>query len=855
MRAEGQWTLAMGAVALGKVALALALFLVGALTAHPDTTVTLPWVSLAAVLAYGVTGATLLIGGRLDGRCRELGVFFLLVASPFADVVAHAGIQGPLTHVVVKLRADAFMPVFLWLFVRDFPVRATLGWSVMLPARAARLSLVFGILLVVANLIHDTSSAHRVPALAAWAASLSRDSGPPLFLYWQVLFVLMLPAAPVLLARSRNVGPGHRRRVVVFLSLMLAGLVPLAADVVLRATSDAWSTLVTDSAVGRVVSTIVLGAFLSTPFITAYAVVVARVADLRVVIRQGMQHALARYTVLSLVFLPLTVLAWWIYANRAVTIESLIFGRLTGPLLVATLFAAVALSLRTRFLTAIDRRFFREQYDAHRILTSLVDIARRAGSSDQFVDLLTSEIDRALHPDRIAILIHDELRGVLRARDGHTRPLATGSVLMQLLGRSDDPLEIDPDDSRSVFARLDDAEQSWLVDGGFRLLVPFRGSDGSVGGLLALGEKKSELPYSSSYRKLLAAVGVSGGLFLERRREQTPTPPHRFVSAGPVPVSAMECITCGLVVDGRAAGCECGGPLREARVPKVLAQKFRIERRIGAGGMGIVYRGSDLGLGRQVAIKTLPGEGANDTWRLRREARAMAFVSHQNLAMIYGLESWRGTPLLIEEYLVGGTLADRLTAGPRPLPEVIDMGLVLSRVLQAIHAVGLMHRDIKPSNIGFSADGTVKLLDFGLAQMMATAAPDGGAATGDDLTTQSGGALAGAGTRLLGTPAYMSPEAIRGEPPAASFDLWGLTVVLFEALSGVNPFKGATLAETVARIERHRAEPLGATLPGGRSDVAEFFASALSGDRRQRPVSAVEFTKRLSALSLSGMIV
>ena len=180
------------------------------------------------------------------------------------------------------------------------------------------------------------------------------------------------------------------------------------------------------------------------------------------------------------------------------------------------------------------------------------------------------------------------------------------------------------------------------------------------------------------------------------------------------------------------------------------------------------------------------------------------------------------------------------------------MGLVLSHVLQTVHAVGLLHRDIKPSNIGFSAEGAVKLLDFGLAQMMTAALSETGSTSRGDSTTRSGDVFAGGTDRIVGTPAYMSPEAIRNEPPAISFDLWSLTVVLFEALSGANPFRGATLVDTLGRIDRTSPEVLAAGLPGGRTDVAQFFTAALSADRKRRPPSAAEFTKRLAALSASG---
>ncbi|MGH9409317.1 MAG: serine/threonine-protein kinase, partial [Vicinamibacterales bacterium] len=286
--------------------------------------------------------------------------------------------------------------------------------------------------------------------------------------------------------------------------------------------------------------------------------------------------------------------------------------------------------------------------------------------------------------------------------------------------------------------------------------------------------------------------------------------------------------------------CPCGGPVAAALVPAVLSGKFAVEARIGAGGVGIVYRARDLGLGRLVAIKTLPiVTRPEETWRLRREARAMALVSHAHLAMIYGLESWRGQPLLVVEYLAGGTLADRLRRGPLPLDDVIALGGTLATALGALHGERLLHRDLKPSNVGYTAGRVVKVLDFGLASLVAPEADS-------QSTTRSADPLAQHTGRGAGTPAYMAPEALRGDAPSAAFDLWSLAVLLVEGLIGRNPFHGESLIETVARVERHRSSDVVGWLSGQAPRVVEFFAAALDPAAATRPQCATEFAAALS---------
>ena len=250
---------------------------------------------------------------------------------------------------------------------------------------------------------------------------------------------------------------------------------------------------------------------------------------------------------------------------------------------------------------------------------------------------------------------------------------------------------------------------------------------------------------------------------------------------------------------------------------------YQVLAALGAGGMGEVYRARDTRLNRQVAIKTLPRTSPEDAARLRREARAMATVLHPNLAVVYAAETWKGTPLLVTEFLEGGTLADRILPLRLPFGEVRDLGDALASALDRVHRAGILHRDMKPSNIGYTVDGSAKLLDFGLAGVIGEAE---GASRRAGL--RGGGEPARrrtiTGHGLVGTPLYMSPEALRGEPPDTTVDLWSLAVVLYEALTGTSPVERASWGETLEVIQTARI-----------ADVRDPVGDALADRRMPAP--------------------
>jgi serine/threonine protein kinase len=209
---------------------------------------------------------------------------------------------------------------------------------------------------------------------------------------------------------------------------------------------------------------------------------------------------------------------------------------------------------------------------------------------------------------------------------------------------------------------------------------------------------------------------------------------------------------------------------------------YEITGSLGAGGMGEVYRATDTRLEREVAIKVLPESVAADANRIARfeqEAKTLAVLNHPNIAQIHGLEQADGMTALVMELVDGPTLADRIAKGPLPPEEALGIAMQIADALEAAHGRGIVHRDLKPANIKLRSDGTVKVLDFGIAKALETRAGMSGPQA-PSLTTP---AMTQAGI-LLGTAAYMSPEQARGKAVDQRADIWAFGCVLYEMLTG-----------------------------------------------------------------------
>jgi|SRR5579871_812799 len=262
-----------------------------------------------------------------------------------------------------------------------------------------------------------------------------------------------------------------------------------------------------------------------------------------------------------------------------------------------------------------------------------------------------------------------------------------------------------------------------------------------------------------------------------------------------------------------AARNETGAPL----APGARLGPYEIVDTIGSGGMGVVFRAIDTRLGRSVAIKTSRGPFSD---RFAREARTIASLNHPNICTLYDT----GADYLIMELIEGPTLADRIRKGPLPLEEALGITRQIAAAIDAAHENGIIHRDLKPANIKIRHDGTVKVLDFGLAKVAVVAASARNSENSPTLTvnaTQAG--------VILGTAAYMSPEQALGQEVDKRTDVWAFGVVLYEMLTGSQPFQGASVSDRIAEIVRK--EPDLAKAP---ARVRRLLSLCLEKDPRKR---------------------
>ena len=759
---------------------------------------------------YPLCGLVLFVGGRFDRRARLLGAVLVLLGAFWAQAVVGGFGAG--------LYPELFLPAVFWMFVREFPHVRRRTRLDDLAARMVVVAVVIGGALQVANL-------PPVQALSPSLAVLARDV-PGAYVapaFFGPYCVLVLAGLAVLLLRAGRVPAGERTRTWLFVGGVAAALAPHVEGVV-EAAFPGTVTLATANWVS------VLGsvAALAVPCLTLYAAVVLRVLDVRTTARVSARRLLTRGGLALLVAGPLAALGWLLLSRPDRPVGVLLADPAAQACLVAAGLALTALAFRERLLARLDAWIAPETGGQRRALAAAaVDLGQATRVAE--VSAVAARAGRrgAGVPATLLVPVGaSDTRGPrLAAPDASLAPLPVTSTIAQVLDEIRTPLQVYPAAPRTVFDLLPPGEAAWVEATGAAAVVPIAARGAATAGMLVAGRRADGGRLRPVDLAFLEALAAAAGLALARLQ----------LEAGPVrdpePPAARACRGCGRVpaaANGGGRCGACGGEWEEAPVPALLASKFVIERRVGAGGMGTVFRARDVGLDRPVAIKTLEGVAPARLARLKPEAQAMAVLAHPGIAQIHGLETWRGRPLLVMEYMDGGTLAARIARGPLPAADAVRVAVVLAEALGALHAAGYRHGDVKPGNVGFTADGAPRLLDFGLA-----------------------GLAGGHGAPPGGTVAYLSPEVLSGAPAGPEDDVWALGVVVYEMIAGRRPFAGATMDELAEGIRRqHLQEPDPATLGDGADELAALLGFArgmLAAPARARPATAAAFAAALQA--------
>ncbi len=629
-------------------------------------------------------------------------------------------------------------------------------------------------------------------------------------------------AGAFVLARTyrRLDDPNERRRVRLLLAGVAAGGVGLlhTAGIVLFD----WPGL-----------TIAVVLFLLLPVSFAYAIVRHRLFDLRLIIRQGLQYALARGVILSLVPLVVVVLAVDLLAHGdqpligIVRTRGWIYGALVG-------FAILAHARRFRWMDAIDRRFFRERYDARRLMREVVDDVKAAHGLTEAAPTVVARVTMALHPVFTALFVKEPGETHYRVAaaapaDQAPPPLSGQSKIVGLVRLLGTPLQVATAESGWLARQLPADDTAFLRQARIDLLVPVAVEPDRREALLALGPKQSEEPYSDEDLQMLLAIAASLGLCVVGS-----------IATPPGPTAFGECPRCGRLADASLARCpHDGAVLITAGFARTLTGRYRLERRIGRGGMGTVYEATDTALERRVAVKVIREDlidRLDAAQRFRHEARAAAAFTHPHVVTVhdYGVTD-EGRAFLVMELLDGLALRDelrregRLSAGRT---QEILRGVCAAA--EAAHRRQLIHRDLKPENIFLARAGgveTAKVLDFGIAKVLPSAAIQSTAETGSGV--------------LVGTLKYMAPEQLDGGQATPLWDIWALAVVAYELLTGSHPLAGVKPLDWADALRAGRWVPIGGGLMDATPGLQPFFTRALSPDPAARPQSAQTFYEEL----------
>jgi hypothetical protein len=779
---------------------------------------------IVGILAtFAGAAAFLDVAGR-DRRTRALAACFWTTAGAFATrgILKVSGLW-PATQALVTLRPDAFFGLAVWQFARDFPNVTRFGSVDTLCAWGVRAMTAIGVLFF-------TLSAWLVvmplsPAAAALAPQRTSVS-PPQLLFGVLVFGGALAGLAVIARRSRLAEGVERARVRVFLYAIVAALFPIMTLSVAMSLIPALRHALESPEWFARSAWLVYPPMFLLPIATAYAVGARDVLNVRLVVQRGLRYLLARWLLLWGALVPLTLLLGHLYRHADLTLGKALS---TAPAPVLLWFAgvgAIVLAFRGTLIRALDEWALPGVEEPGAALAAMTERMKQARTPLEVSAALAESIERAMQAPAAHYLF---INGAVVPAHGGEPALPLESAIPALLDGAREPALVASGHRRSYYSLLLQTDREWIDRHQIEVIVPLvSGRPGSsLLGLVTLSTRRNALGFSDEDIRFVRVAAAAASLACDAIGSEGRRAGH--IADDAVEEVALQCQRCRTVEDRLVAtpSCRCGGAWQPAALPKRVLARFELVEWLGSGGMGVVYRASELSLTRTVALKTLPQLSDLAATRLMTEARTMAGLSYEDVAVVYGVEQWRGTPLLVMEHLPGGTLASRLRRGRLPEADAVHHTRQLARSLARVHGAGLYHGDIKPSNIGFTSSGAPKLLDFGLARALSIDRHDDGH------------------TPIGGTWAYLAPEVRDGAAPGPGLDLWALGVVLCEALLGGHPFARArTASDVAAGLEAARARL--------RSDYSaaheRVVATMLSLDPAERPATGAAFERLLDDL-------
>jgi len=695
---------------------------------HPHVTS-----QIVLALAFAAGSVLLSVAASTDRRSLFLLTFFACAAGAFARSALTAlppGAYGGVEVIFRGLFPEAFAPAAVWQFAASFPrVRRFTGFDVF-ARRAAVAAWTIGCVMFAVNL----AAAYDLLGPDTISPLLRNDPG---HLFWHIFVVGVVSAVVAIFVRAQRAPAHEQRKVARFAIGLMAGTAPFLVSGIARMAMpavDEWFRAV-GTANRLWLDRLIVGGLMATPILSTVAVLADRPFESQTVRWNLRRRWLARAWPAALVAAPFAV------SERLIPFVC----AATGCLL-------FLMRSRLRDLVTLDSVDGALDYEQR--LAAALERVRLARGQRELDSVLRRELTDGLGAANVRILAARRGGVFLETAAGGSSSLDRNSALVALLREITVPVDLS---DRSIRHLLPQRDCKWVLSHAVDLAVPLRHRDGTLAAIVMITRgRDGDRAFDRRDRWFAAALTSAAASAWDDEVD-------RDAAARVEGEPAFECPRCGWVAAFTPLPCGCRAGAILSALPQRIAGKFVVERRIGAGGMGVVYLARDMTLDRDVALKTLPNLRDGTVARLRDEARAMARLNHEGLATLYGLERWRRTPVLVVEYFPDGTLADRLAGGPLSVGAAITLGIRMAHALAYMHAKGVQHRDLKPSNIGLTPTGAPKLLDFGLATFS---------------------------WPLAGTPAYLPPEAYLDASPDLAFDLWALSIVLLEAVNGHLPSTG-----------------------------------------------------------------